>query len=126
MHYTAKDTELDLWRSGLLASATKARDVTDAAQALAKAANTLQRVREAECNGVPQPGTWDPARREYQMGLTTADIAKLETQCTKAQTKVRDTLFSVLARGFVVKYYPDPRGTLLRVTNRDNTRDFLL
>lgn len=126
MIYSAKDTELCLWRSGLLAKAAKPRDVIDVAMVLAKATNTLQRIREAECNGVPQPGTWNAARREYQMALTATDIAKLDLQCSKARFRVKECLATVLARGFVIKFYGDPRGTLLRVNNHANTKNFLL
>ena len=121
---TWKDAELALWRSGLVARKTRAHNVTQAAQEIARAANTIRRVNLEACNGVPK---WDKRLQCFENGLDENDTARHERQTAKARETIEQIARDVLTRGLVFKWYTDPRaGCAVRISDTANRRDCFL
>lgn len=121
---TWKDTELALWRSGLVARKTRAHNVTQAAKEIARAANAIRRVNLEACNGVPK---WDARLQSFHNGLDDNDMARHEKTTEKARKTIEQAARDVLTRGLVFKWYTDPRaGCAVRISDTANRRDCFL
>lgn len=121
MTMTAKDIELALWRSGLINPKVCKTLIQDNCGIVARNAAKFDRARLAECNGLPQ--SWDPVRREYVMGLTEKNQADLESIRLKTKAAMKAALQEILTRGLIYDFRSDPRGAILRIVNKENTKD---
>lgn len=119
-----KDTELALWRSGMVQRKARALHVEQAAKAIAKASNALRRVNLEACNGVPK---WDDRLRAWHNGLDDSDIARHERTTEKARADLESAVRDVLTRGLVFHWKTDPRaGCAVRISDTANRRDVFL
>lgn len=122
---TAKDIELTLWRSRLLRQDFATGPFEDACKAAARIVAKIARARMAETNGLPKE--YDAARREWHMGLTEEDGARLAQEIKAGRAKLQDALRPFLTPGCVWKFYDDPRAvSVARVRDKDNRRDAFL
>lgn len=119
------DVELALWRSRLLRAKVARGAVEDACAIVARHTARLDRVNLEGCNGVPKE--YDPARREWVMGLDDADTARHEETREKSRAAIVAALRPLLTPGCRFTWYTDPRGgTVVRVYDRANRRDAFL
>ena len=113
---TAQNIELAIWRSGLVSPKTRPCDLKNVCKAVCKAARKLDRQRINIYNGVMQP--------DGSMGWSEEDDAKAEKTIDTCSKIIEDELKSVLVRGLIYDFRGDPRAPVLRVVNKDNTKDF--
>jgi hypothetical protein len=113
---TAQNIELAIWRSGLVSPKTRPYALESACKAVRNAARKLDRQRLNMCNGVMQPDGF--------MGWSQEDQDKAEKTIANCQDIIESELKGVLVRGLVYDFRSDPRAPVLRVVNKDNTRDF--
>ena len=113
---TAQNIELAIWRSGLVSTGAPSAVVESACKAICKAARKLDRQRLNMCNGVIQPDGY--------IGWSEVDGAKAEKTIDTCRKIIEDELKGVLVRGLVYDFRGDPRAPVLRVVNKDNTKDF--
>ena len=113
---TAQNIELAIWRSGLVSPKTRPYALTTACKTICKAARKLDRQRINMCNGVMKP--------DGCMGWSEADDAKAEKTIDTCRKIIEDELKGVLVRGLIYDFGGDPRAPVLRVVNKDNTKDF--
>lgn len=116
MEITAQNIELVIWRSGLVSPKTRPYALETVCKAVCKAARKLDRQRINMCNGVMQPDGY--------MGWTEADETKAEETIATCRKIIEDELKGVLVRGLTYDFRDDPRAPVLRVVNKDNTKDF--
>jgi hypothetical protein len=112
---TAQNIELAIWRSGLVSSKTRPYALESACKAVGNAARKLDRQRLNMCNGVMQPDGF--------MGWSQEDQDKAEKTIDNCQDIIESELKGVLVRGLVYDFRGDPRAPVLRVVNKDNTKD---
>jgi hypothetical protein len=113
---TAQNIELAIWRSGLVSPKTRPYALESACKAVCNASRKLDRQRLNMCNGVMQPDGF--------MGWSQEDQDKAENTIENCQDIIERELKGVLVRGLVYDFRRDPRAPVLRVVNKDNTRDF--
>ena len=113
---TAQNIELAIWRSGLVSPKTRPYALETACQTICKAARKLDRQRLNMCNGVMQPDGY--------IGWSQADEDAAEKTIATCRETIESELKGVLVRGLVYDFRGDPRAPVLRVRNKDNTKDF--
>lgn len=118
------DIELALWRSGLLRERIANGAFQDACAIAARHVVRLERNALAACNGVPKE--WDPARKEWTMGLDDHDTARMDRENKASRAALESALRPFLTPGCVWKYYGDPRGANVRIRDKANRRDAFL
>lgn len=122
MKMTAKDIELQLWRSGLLTERAKKRphEIEQRAKYIRKHAGRYDAARLAECNGIAH---WNPERRDFDYSLTEQEQDALTARIEKAQAAITDELKAILKPGTKLDFRRDPRAAVLRFVDRGNTKD---
>ena len=120
----AERLELELRREGLIKSTTRLRDIIDACKVATRCAAKHQRLAETECNGIPKE--WDNARREWTMGLTEEDSARIDRQMKECREKAHKALRSILVPGLEYDFRNDHVYCMVRVRDKQNRRTFSL
>lgn len=113
---TAQNIELEIWRSGLVSPKTYPHDLETACKTICKAARKLDRQRINKCNGVMKPDGY--------IGWSEEDDAKAEKTIDTCTKIIENELKGVLVRGLIYDFRGDPRAPVLRVVNKENTKDF--
>ncbi len=113
---TAQNIELAIWRSGLVAPKTRPYALETACKTICKAARKLDRQRLNMCNGIMQSDGF--------MGWSQADEDSAEKTIDNCQELIESELKGVLVRGLIYDFRSDPRAPVMRVVNKDNTKDF--
>ncbi len=116
MNITSQNIELAIWRSSLVSPKTRPYALQSACEAVNKAARKLDRQRINMCNGVMQPDGF--------MGWSQADQEKAEKTIATCRELIESELKGVLVRGLTYDFRSDPRAPVMRVVNKDNTKDF--
>ena len=113
---TAQNIELAIWRSGLVALKTRPYALETACKTICRAARKLDRQRLNMCNGVVQSDGF--------MGWSQADEDKAEKTIVTCRKIIENELKEVLVHGLTYDFRDDPRAPVLRVVNKENTKDF--
>lgn len=113
--------ELALYRGGVLRKSVVPHHLTQACEIVARHAARLDRLRLAQCNGIPR---WDPKSQGVFPTWTDEDRARAARETEESRAAIREQLKAFLGRGCGWKFYTDPRaGVVLRISTRDNRRD---
>jgi hypothetical protein len=120
MDMNAKEIELQLWRSGLLKTGARIKQIEHVAGEALSCARRHDKARLQACNGIER---YDPDLRRMMSYLTEEDQAKIDKTIETAESDIVELLKTVLQRGVVYDFRRDPRGAILRFVNRDNTKD---
>ena len=115
-YITAQNIELAIWRSGLVAPKTRPYALESVCKTVCKATRKLDRQRLNMCNGIMQPDGF--------MGWSQADQDAAENTIATCRETIEIELKGVLMRGLIYDFRSDPRAPVLRVVNKDNTKDF--
>ena len=113
---TSQNIELAIWRSDLVAPKTRPYVLESVCKTVCKNARKLDRQRLNMCNGIMQSDGY--------MGWSQADQDKAENTIENCRNIIECELKSVLLRGLIYDFRNDPRAPVLRVVNKDNTKDF--
>ena len=120
MDMTAKDIELEIYRSGLLKSNARPYHVTQRCKVIKKHAARYARARLQLCNGIER---WDGKAGRMVASLTEKDETRLDAIKSDAREHIADELRAMLKRGTVLDFRSDPRSAICRFVNKANTRD---
>lgn len=120
MDMTAKDIELEIYRSGLLKSDARPHHVTQRCKVIKKHAARYDRARLQLCNGIER---WDSEAWRVVASLTEKDETRLDAVKRDAREHIADELRAMLKRGTVLDFRSDPRAAICRFVNKANTRD---
>lgn len=120
MQMTAKDIELEIYRSGLVRGTKRAHEITQRCKAIKKHAARYDRARLALCNGVPR---WNAKAQQMLNELTEQDQERLDATIEDAQAHISDNLKQCLKPGVILDFRRDPRAAILRFVDKTNTRD---
>jgi len=120
----ATDLELELRRENLLCKRAALRDVIAACKVATGAARRHRRLAEQSCNGLPKE--YDAARREWIMGLTEEDSARIDSQMQKARDDAHKALKAILVPGLEYDFRNDHVYCMVRVRDKENRRAFAL
>lgn len=120
MDMTAKDIELEIYRSGLLKSDARPYHVTQRCKVIKKHAARYDRARLQMCNGIER---WDAKAGRMLASLTEEDETRLYATREDAREHMKTELRAMLKRGTVLDFRNDPRAAICRFVNAANTRD---
>jgi len=120
----AETLELEIRREGLLRSTAVLRDIIAACEAASRAATKHKRLAETKCNGLPK--AYDSARKDWIMGLTEDDQAKIDKQMHDARAAAEKALRSILVAGLEYDFRNDAVYCMVRVRDKQNRRAFSL
>jgi hypothetical protein len=116
--------ELEIRREGLLRKTARLRDIRVACDTAAKAAAKHRRLAHVECNGLPK--AWNPARREFDVGLDASDVARIDAQMQDCRDRALAALKSILTPGLEYDFQNDAVYCMVRVRDKANRRAFSL
>lgn len=114
--------ELEIRREGLLRANVSLRDVVAACAVAVRCAARHKRLAETACNGLPKE--YDAARREWVMGLSEDDSARIDRQMKDCRDKAHAALKSILIPGLEYDFRNDHVYCMVRVRDKANRRAF--
>lgn len=116
--------ELEMRREGLIKSTARQGDIAEACKVATRCATRHKRLAEQSCNGLPKE--YDAARREWVMGLTEDDSARIDRQMRECRDKAHKALKSILVPGLEYDFRNDHVYCMVRVRDKANRRAFAL
>jgi hypothetical protein len=120
----AEQFELEIRREGLLRKTAQLSDIIDACKVATRCASKHQRLAHDECNGIPKE--WDSARKEWIMGLSVGDGARIDKEMKDCRDKAHKALKSILVPGLEYDFRNDHVYCMVRVRDKENRRAFSL
>lgn len=120
----ATELELEIRREGLLKKTATLTDVISACTVAAGAARRHKRLALQACNGLPKE--YDAARKEWHMGLSEEDSARIDSQMAKARDDAHKALRAILKPGLEYDFRNDHVYCMVRVRDKANRRAFAL
>ena len=121
---TPEKLELELRREGLISKSARLRDIESACKAATRCAAKHKRLAHVSCNGLPKE--YDAARRDWVMGLSEDDSAKIDRQMKECRDKALSALKSILVPGLEYDFRNDHVYCMVRVRDKENRRAFSL
>lgn len=120
----AERLELEIRREGLIKSTARISDIITACKVATRCAAKHKRLAEQSCNGLPKE--YDAARREWIMGLSEEDFARIDRQMGDCRDKTLAVLKSILVPGLEYDFRNDHVYCMIRVRDKKNRRAFSL
>ncbi len=117
---TAKDIELEIYRSGLVRKSARPWHITQRCKAIRKHAGRYDKARLQERNGIPR---WNRPLQRMLNELTEQDRERLDATIEDARQHITDELKACLKPGVIFDFRRDPRAAILRFVNKANTQD---
>lgn len=120
MNMNADKIELALYRSGLIKSTARPYHIEQRVKTIRKHAGKFDRARLVMCNGIPR---WNQKAQRILHELTEQDQTNLENQMVDARKAIETELRTFMQRGLIYDFRNDPRAAILRIVNKQNTKD---